>query len=216
LKYVPKLGTIVPEMSTTTEGSNISSTLFGKTRQAVLALLFMHADDALYLRQLVRITGIGIGALQWELKELTAGGIIKRLVRGRQVYYQVNKECPIFNDLKNIVIKTVGAGDVLRAALTPLIDHIDVAFIYGSFAAGKESQGSDVDVFIVGDVTFDEVVFALNEAQSKIGREVNPSVYPVKEFKTKLAKNHHFLKTVLGRPMIFLIGDKGELERLAQ
>lgn len=215
LKSVPKIGTIVPEIGTTLKKNSLPSILFGKTRRAVLAVLFSRIDEPFYLRQLSRITGIRMGSLQWELKQLTEGGIINRTTRGHQVYYQANKECPIFNELKSIVIKTVGIGDILRNALTPIADRIAVAFIYGSFATGKERPGSDIDVLIVGDVTFSEVVNALQEAQNTIGREINPTVYPVKEFKAKLADNHHFLKTVMGGPIIFLIGDKGELEKLA-
>jgi hypothetical protein len=70
-------------------------------------------------------------------------------------------------------------------------------------------------VLVVGDVGFREVVAALAEAQSQLGREVNPTVYTPDEFRSKLSTGHHFLNSVLRREKVFLIGDERELERLA-
>jgi predicted nucleotidyltransferase len=203
-------------MSTLSVNENLSAALFGKTRRAVLALLYSHSDEAFYLRQLVRAAGAGLGAVQREVKRLSDAGIIQRTVRGRQVYYQANPQCPIFSELKSMVVKTTGIGDVLRAALASLTDRIKVAFIYGSVARGEEHRGSDVDILVVGDVTFAEVASRLSQAQEILGREVNPTVYPVAEFQSKLSAGHHFLKTILSGPMFFLIGGESELTRLAE
>jgi predicted nucleotidyltransferase len=216
LQIVPKRGTIVPRMSTMPDTDYLSKTLFSKTRRAVLSLLYSHVDDTYYLRQIVRAAGVGLGAVQRELKQLSDAGIIQRFVRGRQVYYQANPQCPVFAELKNLVVKTVGVGAVLQAALAPLGDRIDVAFIYGSLARSEEQRDSDVDVLVVGKVTFAQIVSAFSEAQKTIGREINPTVYPPAEFRSKVAAGHHFLNAVLKGPMLFLIGDKSELARLAK
>jgi len=216
LKTVPKRGTIVPMMSTISETDNLSKTLFSKTRRAVLSLLYSHVDDAFYLRQIVRAAGVGLGAVQRELKQLSDAGIIQRIVRGHQVYYQANPKCPVFQELKTLIVKTVGVGAVLQAALAPLADRINVAFIYGSIARSSEGQNSDVDVMVVGKVTFAEIVSSLREAQKTIAREINPTVYPPAEFRSKVAIGHHFLNTVLREPMFFLVGNKRELARLAK
>ena len=203
-------------MGTIGESDNLTGALFGKTRRAVLALLYSHPDEEFYLRQMVRAAGTGLGATQREVKNLTNAGIIRRTMRGRQVYYQANPECPIFPELRSMLIKTAGVGDVLRTALAPLADRINIAFIYGSVARGKERRGSDVDVLVVGNVTFAEVGAALGRAQKILEREVNPTVYPLAEFKSKLAAKHHFIKSVMKDARIFLIGDEDELTRLAE
>ena len=203
-------------MITMIKNNRLSSVLFGKARRGILSLFFSRPEETFYLRQIVQLTVIGLGPIQRELKQLSDAGIIMRKAHGRQVYFQANGECPIFNELKSIVIKTVGIGDALRSALAPIADRISVAFIYGSFADGKGKEESDVDVLIIGDVTFGEVVNAFQEAQNVIGREINPTVYPAGEIRSKIAENKHFLKSVLNGPMIFLIGDKNGLERLAQ
>jgi predicted nucleotidyltransferase len=203
-------------MSTLIVTDNLSKTLFSKTRRAVLSLLYSHVDDAFYLRQIVRTAGVGLGAVQRELKQLSDAGIIQRFVRGHQVYYQANPRCPIFVELKNLVVKTVGAVAALQAALAPLADRIELAVIYGSVARSEEHRESDVDVLVVGKVTFAEVVSSFSEAQKTIGREINPTVYPPSEFQSKLTAGHHFLKTVLRGPMLFLIGDKRDFGGLAK
>ena len=197
------------------ETEELSAALFGKSRRAVLALFFSRGDKEFYVREVVRMTGVGQGAAQRELQRLSAAGIIRRRVRGRQVYYQANLECPIFPELKGLMIKTAGVGEVLRRALKPLASRIQVAFVFGSLAQGNERRGSDVDLLVVGNTTFGEVVAAVSPAQQGIGREINPSVYPPPEFGSKLASGDHFLTSVSKAKKMFLIGDEHELARLA-
>ncbi|MCX5804001.1 MAG: nucleotidyltransferase domain-containing protein [Proteobacteria bacterium] len=215
LQSVSEKVTIVTNMITMTKTDRLSSVLFGKARRGILSLFFSRPEETFYLRQIVQLTGIGLGPIQRELKQLSDAGIIHRKVQGRQVYFQANRECPIFNELKSIIIKTVGVGDALRSALSSLANRIYIAFIYGSFASGEEKKGSDVDLLVIGDITLREVVSSLSEAQHAIGREINPTVYPVEEFKKKIKEKHHFLSSVIHEPAIFLIGDIGELEKMA-
>jgi uncharacterized protein len=88
--------------------------------------------------------------------------------------------------------------------------------IYGSVARVKQKRDSDVDVLVVGDVAFREVVAVLADAQSQLRREVNPTVYTLDEFQSKLGSGHHFLTSVLKTEKVFLIGNERELERLAE
>jgi predicted nucleotidyltransferase len=203
-------------MSTDVPLDKLSATLFGKTRRAVLGLLYGHSDQAFYLRQIARLTDVGLGAVQRELEELSRAGIIRRTQRGNQVYFEVNTQCSIFKELKNLITKTVGVGQVLKQALAPLSDQIDVAFVHGSVARGEETRTSDIDLLVIGEATFTDVVSALGKAQETLRREVNPAVYPAREFKRKLGGASHFLRTVMEKEKLFLIGDEHELGRLAQ
>lgn len=192
----------------------LASALFGKTRRAILALFYAHTDESFYTRQVAQITGISAGVVYRELEKLNAAGILNREVRGRQVYHRASKDCPIFDELKNLVMKTFGLVDVLKAALIPLAARISAAFIYGSFAQGRQNSSSDVDVMVIGEVGFSEVVEAFAPAQEKLRREINPTVYPPEEFGKKLAEGHHFLTSVLKGEKIFLVGSARELAGL--
>ena len=192
----------------------ITSALFGKNRRAVLALLFGHAGEKFYTRQIARACGRGMGAIQRELAQLTAAGILRRSVSGHQVYYEANAESPVFEELKSLITKTFGVADVLRAALTPLADQISVAFVFGSVARAGQRRESDVDLAVIGRVGFAEVVDVLTDAQENLGREINPVVYTVDEFKKKAASKHHFVNSLLKQDKIFLIGDVRDLAGL--
>ena len=203
-------------MGTAQRRNNLGTTLFGKARRGILSLLYGHADEEYYLRQIARTTGIGIGPVQRELRQLTDSGIIRRRVQGRQVYYQANPDSPIFKELKSLITKTAGVVDTLRNALSLSAGQIELAFIFGSIATGNEDKSSDVDVMVIGEISFGDIVSLLSPAEEKLGREINSVVYPIAEFKKKVKEDHHFVKTVLEGEKIFLIGDEGELRRLAE
>src|ERR1700675_1847583 len=95
---------------------NVSPALFGKTRNAVLGLLFGHPDESFYVRQIVRAVGSGPGSVQRELDKLGRAGILKRTVRDGHVFYQANPESPIFEEIKGLILKTVGGGEILTRA----------------------------------------------------------------------------------------------------
>jgi uncharacterized protein len=213
LSAAPRMGTIVPEMSTDVS-SSIGATLFNKTQRALLTLFFARPEQSFYLRQIVRLADIGQGAAQRELARWVAAGLVVRTQLGHQVHYQANRESPVFEELKALTMKTMGIADVLREALATLADRVTLAFIHGSVARGTEKAGSDVDVAVVGTATFGEVVAAVGAAQTALAREVNPTVYSEREFHAKLSAGHHFLKTVTAQPKVFLIGGERELKRL--
>jgi len=195
-------------------GRVLSDTLFGRTRGAVLSVLYGHIGEAFYLRQLARLTNITLGAVQRELRQLVDAGLVSRKTVGMQIFYTANQESPVFAEIKSLIIKTVGMHDVLLAALAPLRKKIIVAFVYGSVAQSSEGTRSDVDLMIVGTVDFGDVVEKIAEAQRILNREINPTVYSVKEFRKKVREN--FLMTVLAGKKLFIIGDENVLAELGQ
>jgi len=192
-------------------------TLFGsKLRAKVLGWLFLHPDERYFVRQLKSLLDDDSTNISRELARLKKMGILTCQTEGRQKYYQVNSQCPVFSELEGLVRKTTGLVDVLRDACKPLSKKIKIAFIYGSMAKGSIDSQSDVDLMVIGSCTFGEVVNAMSRAQRKLGREINPTVYPLKEFRQKVLAEHHFINTVLKEPKIFLIGDENDLRSLAK
>jgi predicted nucleotidyltransferase len=202
----PILGTIVPEMGAIMS-TRCCSALFGKTRRAVLGLLFSHPDQSFYVRQVVQAVGTGQGAVQRELNRLARADIITREVRGNQVHYRANPQSPIFNELQGLIRKTVGLADVLRAALAPLASEIKIAFVYGSQADGTARGSSDVDLLVVGEVDDLALHQAVMKAEERLGRTVNYTLLDPKEFKRRRRKKGEFLNRVLQRKKIFIVGE---------
>ena len=194
----------------------LSNILFSGSRRSILALLYGHADEQFDLREISRRAGTGIGATQRELGQLTDAGLLHRVQRGNQVYYQANRKNPIFVELKSILAKTSGIPDILHEALSSLKNRIKLAFVYGSIARGEEKASSDVDLMVVGEISFSDVVSTLAKIETKLGREVNPTVYGQREFREKLAAKNHFLSAVAKEKKLFVIGDEREFRRLGQ
>lgn len=207
------MSTFVPVLGTTVSTSAIDPAvlLFGSTRRRVLGWLLGHADQAYYLRELVRQTGVAVGAAQRELEQLAAAGLVRREVRGHQVYFQANQQAAIFPELQGLFAKTAGLVDILREALTPLTDRIRAAFVFGSAARGELHASSDIDLLVVGDVSFGDVITAIKEAEKRLGREVNPTVYTEDEFGAKIRANQHFVTSVVARPKMFVLGEDDDL-----
>jgi len=135
----------------------LASLLFGTYRRDALSLLLLHPESALHVREIARATGKAPGTMLRELDRLADAGILLRKPMGNQVQFQANGRCPIYEELRSILKKTVGVADVLRAALDPLARRIRAAFVYGSVARGDERGGSDLDLMVVVDVIPSEI-----------------------------------------------------------
>lgn len=127
------------------------------------------------------------------------------------VYYQANAESPVFRDLRGLLLKTAGLVEVLGDVLAPLCDKLRTVFIYGSIASGNELDDSDIDLMIVGNLLPAELAPPLRRAQELLGRQVNPTVYSLEEFKKKRAAKNHFLLHVLGQPKLMVLGRDDDL-----
>lgn len=127
----------------------------------------------------------------------------------------MNRKHPIFKDLRNVIFKTFGVIGKIRETLEPLGDKIEFAFVYGSFARGQEVSGSDLDLILVGRIKLDELVATLSNVEQAIGREINPTLFSVAEFKDKWSQKNHFLKSLAKSEKEYVIGSEDEFRRLA-
>lgn len=185
--------------------------LLGETRTAILAALLLRPETPRHLRDLVRTTGASPGALHRELTALAGLGVLLREQVGRQVYYRANRACPVIDELTGLLRKTAGLVDVLREALEVTGERIAAAFVYGSMATGTETERSDVDIMIIGDIGFAHAVRALAPAQATLQREINPTVMKADAFRHKLGAADHFVANVWNAPKLWVIGSKDEL-----
>jgi predicted nucleotidyltransferase len=195
-----------------TSRSKLAEALFSSVQQRVLATLFGNPDRSFFGNEILRATGSGKGALQRELNRLEAAGLITVRLVGNQKHYQANPASPIFEDLRNIVVKTVGTADVIARAMERLRDRIKVAFIYGSVAKNTDTSASDVDVLVVSDqLGYQDLYKALQPAERSLARKVSVTVYNSAELTKKLAARNAFVTRVLQQPKIFLVGGERDL-----
>jgi predicted nucleotidyltransferase len=198
----------------TKQAHGLATVLFGKSMRAILAQLYGRPDRRFYVREIARGAGTSPSSLQRDLAALAAAGILERHEDGRQVYYQANPNSPIFGELKGIVTKTFGVADFVRDMLRPHEKHIRAAFIYGSVAKGAEAPGSDVDLFVIGDLPPSKLSIDLNKIMVDLRRRVSLTSYSVDEFVKLSAEENHFISRVLQGPVIWLIGDQETVDAL--
>lgn len=191
---------------------SIGDALFTKTQRKILALLFVHSDDTFYLNEIVRRAGMGKGTIARELENLRAAGIITAVKVGNQNRYRANADCPVYDELKSLVRKTFGLAEEIAGALDEFSSRISCAFIYGSLAKGEEKPGSDLDLMIIGEnIAYTDVMNALLESETNLGRTINPTVYAAAEFNSKRKQEDSFLSRVLAQPLIPVMGSLDDL-----
>ncbi|MCA2989818.1 nucleotidyltransferase domain-containing protein [Gemmatimonas sp.] len=190
----------------------IADALFTKVQQRVLGVLFANTQRVFYLKELIQLAGVGTGAVHREIAKLTEAGIVTLVRVGNQTRYQANAACPVFEELRGLVQKTVGVADVLRGVLSKYSGDIDSAFVFGSVAAHTDSATSDIDVLVLADeLAYADLYAALEPATKVLGRPVNPTLYSRQEFIDRQRSGNAFVSRVMESPKLWIIGGEHEL-----
>lgn len=184
-----------------------------KIRKAIFKLYFAHPEKKYYLRELERILNLPVQNIRREFLVLEKNGIFTREKMGNQVYYSLNTESPIFSEIKSIVSKTIGAQGELEKALLS-IKGMKTAFIFGSFASGKEDSLSDIDLMIVGEIDENMLVRKISKLENKLDREINYHIFSQREFAKRVKGKDFFISGILSKPIIFLIGNNEDIPRV--
>lgn len=193
-------------------GLGISGLFAGRAIIALLKLFVLSPGRDFYQRELAGLTGERLLLIQRGVARLVQAGLVQQAARGNRVYYRVNQSHPAFQDLKAVMLKTVGVGDTLRAQLGKFGERVKIAFVYGSVARGEETASSDIDIMLIGNLSGREVSSVFAPMKKMLNREINPSIYSLAEFRKKANERHPFLTTVLKEPKLFLLGDERDLK----
>ena len=184
-----------------------------KLRRKLLAYSFAHPKESYYVRQLSGLIDEDAGNLSRELRKLEQEGLYNSFSKGKERFYSLNKDYPLFRELKKIVSKTEGIEGRLKKAVFQY-KEIALAFIYGSYAKNAENINSDIDLFIIGDISSKDLQEAISDIENKAKREISSTVYSKKEFKEKYKSKNHFVLSVIKGPKIFLKGNDDGIREL--
>ena len=197
------------------QATSIGDALFTKTQQKVLGLLFGKPDKSFYTNEIMRWAAMGRGTVSRELERLVGAGIISITKEGNQNHYQADHTNPIYKELVSIVRKTFGVADEIRERLKPLDKSIDLAFIYGSISKGSDTKSSDIDLMLVGkELGYSLVMEALMPLEESLQRTINPTIYEMKDFVTKLKEDNSFIKRVMDQPKIMIKGSENDIREI--
>ncbi len=201
-----------PRNPPTPKRTSLADALFSTVQQRVLAYLFGQPERSFFATELIRLVGGGSGAVQRELARLADSGLVTISRVGTQKHYQANPKSPIFAELCAIAQKTVGLAEPLREALAPLAKRIATAFVFGSVAKRSDTAASDIDVLVLSEsIEYADVFAALQSAEEKLGRTVNPTVYTPANWRKKRKDGNAFVVKVSAQPKLFLVGAEEDL-----
>lgn len=193
--------------------TNLSNALFSNVQQRVLALIFGHPERSFYTSEIVRSVHSGTGAVERELARLEQSGLVSVSRIGNQKHHQANRESPIFEELRGIVLKTVGLTDPLRQSLAQYADKIKAAFVYGSVAKRTDTARSDIDLMVIGDnLTYTDLYEGLLKAEQVLRRPVNPTFMSFDEWRRKLSAKDSFIAKINAQPKLFIFGTEADLK----
>ncbi|OGL41647.1 MAG: hypothetical protein A2042_03745 [Candidatus Schekmanbacteria bacterium GWA2_38_11] len=181
-----------------------------RIRQDILTLFFTNPSKRFYLRELERVLGYSAGSIRREILKFQKDNLFKTEKLGNLIYYSLNTKHPLFKELKSIVSKTAGVEGALKKTLLP-IKEIKIAFIYGSFAAKREKETSDIDLMVIGNPDTSLLNEKLAALEKRLGREINVTLYSWKEFEHKKREKSSFVKELLKSPKIMLVGRENDL-----
>lgn len=161
------------------------------------------------MKELIGLAQSGSGAVQRELHDLTASGLLTVKHVGNQKHYQANPNSPVFHEIRTIIQKTIGLGEPLRRALGSTPAEIVAAFVYGSVAKKTDTPTSDIDLMIISDdLSYGDLFAALERTSVTLGRPVNPTILSRQEFCSRVAKHESFLTRVMEQAKIWIVGDE--------
>lgn len=211
--YILVMGIFIPLMGMINPGRNpLQLGLLSPVQARLLGMMFGQPERTFQSAELIRLVGRGTGAVHRQLKQMTAAGLFTETSIGNQRHYQANRQSPIFEEIRNIVLKTVGLAQPLREGLEPLKEGIRFAFVFGSVAKGSDRPGSDVDLMVVSDtVDYPRVYEALQAVEVLLSRRINPTVMTRAEWREKQQSPESFVSRVLAGPRIWVIGGEGDL-----
>ncbi len=178
--------------------------LRSKARQRLLAYYFTNPTARHHLRDLAERLTIDPANLSKELRRLEHDGLFVSEVSGRQKYFHLNREYPLFEEVRGIVTKTVGAVPLIAQSLTK-IGGIEEAYLYGSFARNQQDAASDIDVLVIGTPPDGALAEAVRKLERQFGREINYTVLTRKEFESRRAEDDAFLEGVWHNKRVSLV-----------
>lgn len=208
---VPEMGMIVPEMGMRTSKlrAGLADALFTPVQQRVLGLLFGQPDRRFQSAELIRLARGGVGAAHRQLRRLDEAELVTVTRSGNQKHYQARRDSPVFEELHQLVTKTVGVAEPLRRALARKARAIRAAFVYGSVAKGTDRARSDIDLMVLSDsLRYADLFEGLQAAETVLGRTVNPTVMTPAQWRAKRAQADSFAARVASQPRIFVIGSE--------
>ena len=182
-----------------------------KIRRKLILLFIYNRKKEYFLNEIARNVGTSAGTAQRELNKLLKGDLIVLAKRGNMNMYKLNDKYSLLSEVESIIRKTIGVEVELKEKLKS-IPGISFAVLFGSYVKGGFKSDSDIDLFVIGNMNEEKVYHAVQDAEKKIGREINFHLASKKEF-AENSKGRTFYKEIISGH-IMIRGDENEFKKL--
>lgn len=191
--------------------SSLENLFRSRAQVLILKLLFLNSSSEFHANDIARKTGLAPSTIAKEMPVIQNIGLALRRTQGNLVFYKINNQSVIYNELKRIFLKFEMLDEIISRDLPK--EKIKYALIYGSFAKGTESQSSDIDLLVIGDVNEDTLLRSISKTERTIGREINYLLWKEKEFMERVEKKIPLIKEISKTSIIMIVGDEDEFKR---
>jgi predicted nucleotidyltransferase len=178
--------------------------LRSKGRRRLLAYYFTNPAARHHLRDVAERLSIDPSNLSREPRRLELEGLFRVEVSGRQKYFRLNRECPLFREVRSIVSKTIGAVPLITQSVKT-IDGVEEAYLYGSFARNQQDAATYIDLLMIGTPHGEVLAEAMGKLERQLGREINYTVLSREEFESRRTRKDAFLENVWNHRRVSLI-----------
>ena len=159
----------------------LKSLITSETKIKLLLKFFLNPKTKGYLRQLSSEFNESTNGIRVELNKLEEAKILTSEFKGRNKIYKANPSHPLFNELRNIVLKSTGIDKVISNIINKVGD-VKIAFIRGDYASGKDS--GLIDLVIVGEnLNNKEITRVKNKTEKLINRKISILLLTPVEYK---------------------------------
>lgn len=157
----------------------IETLISSKTRIKLMLKFFFNSNTKAYLRALESEFGESSNAIRLELNRFEKAGMLSSFLEGNKKFYSANTGHPLFNEIRNLIIKHIELDKVIDNILNRL-GNLKAAYLVGSFAKGLDSHL--IDLILIGEVDRDYLIQLIAKMESMIKRKIRYIIYTEKEF----------------------------------
>jgi hypothetical protein len=158
----------------------LDTLITSKTRLKLLLKFFLNSNARAHLRNLESEFGESTNAIRLELNKFELAGLLKSEVEGNKKVFHANTSHPLFQDIHNILLKTIGFDQIIDRVVTKL-GNVDIAFVTGDFARGIDTQ--IIDLILVGTkINQEYLVKLVNITEDLIRRKIRYVIFYPDEF----------------------------------
>jgi predicted transcriptional regulator with HTH domain len=169
-------------------------------RAGIMSLLFNNPDEKFYVREIARLVNKNPSGVKKELDNLHTMDLVVSEREGNLKYFKVNKNSPLFPELKGLIAKSLGIPGALKSVLKA--SEAKTAFIYGPYVRNQDVP--KLDLFVVTDSN--HLKKSLSDIEKRFGREISFTVMPPTEYRSRKKSGDRKLKKLINAKKILLLG----------